>query len=79
MTAFRKPLDEATNTLLELKALVRMALFHAEGSEPAEFADLKSDLVAMYYMMLDKANAAIGNAETMYRAEIRTEKREARH
>lgn len=83
MLKLNNPLDEASNTLIELKALVRMALFHAEATEPEEFADLKNELVAIYYMMLDKTNAAIGTTERMYRDDIRDTRikamREAHH
>ncbi|MFN7010033.1 MAG: hypothetical protein ACK4PN_08370 [Allorhizobium sp.] len=72
MTARRKPLDSMENTLVDLRALIKLGLTVSEHVEPDELSRLAGELHTLFYLMLDKVEAAAGDTAALFRAEYAT-------
>lgn len=69
MTAFSRPLASMEDKLVDLRALIKLGITVSEHVEPEEIARLVSELNTLFYLMLDKVDAAATDHATLFRAE----------
>ncbi|MFN7125295.1 MAG: hypothetical protein ACK4M8_05390 [Allorhizobium sp.] len=56
---------DAEDKLLDLRALVRFALFHVENADPDSFKAAQSEWCTMLYLMKDKVDACFNTVGEM--------------
>ena len=69
MNVIRMPSVAVEDTLVDMKALVKFGLHAVESSEPSEFAAMKNEFCTLFYLMIDKIEAAAKANERPVRKE----------
>ncbi|GCA49266.1 hypothetical protein KGO5_01709 [Sinorhizobium sp. KGO-5] len=69
MSAFNRPLEQLEDTILDLRALMKLALFTSEHAEPEEFGKLRETLNTTFYLMLEKLDKIDGQHSAMWTIE----------
>ncbi|ATN34733.1 hypothetical protein ACO34A_13080 [Rhizobium sp. ACO-34A] len=79
MTAYTDPLFKLEDTLIDLRALVTLALFAVEHADDETFAAQKSTFCTTLYLMQEKLAACDATHKDMWLADCDAYQAEARH
>ncbi|WDZ77916.1 hypothetical protein PWG15_05275 [Ensifer adhaerens] len=69
MTAFERPLSQLEDTILDLRALMKLVLFATEHSEHEDFGKLRETFNTTIYLMLEKLEVIDGQHSAMWTIE----------